>query len=79
MAPSPDGERWSPGQAAGRGDSKWRRLALVGFLLVLCIFVARTCQQAQIRVTQDEAIATAERQIDFVAQSGRRSGCCGRA
>jgi hypothetical protein len=41
------------------------RIAVVGLLLVLCFFVARTCQQAQIRVTQDQAIATAKKQIGF--------------
>lgn len=32
---------------------------------MLCFVVARSCQQAQIRVTQDQAIATAKQQIDF--------------
>jgi hypothetical protein len=27
--------------------------------------VARTCQQAQVRLTKEQAIATAERQVDF--------------
>jgi hypothetical protein len=43
----------------------WQRLVLVGVLLALCFFVARSCQQSQIRVTQDQAVATAKKQVDF--------------
>ena len=35
-------------------------------LLLLTFFAARTCQQAQIRVGKEEAIATAKREVDFV-------------
>ena len=41
------------------------RIAIVAVLLALSVIVARTCQQAQIRVTQEQAVATAKDQIDF--------------
>jgi len=43
----------------------WPRVAVIGGVLVLAFFVARSCQQAQIRVTKEQAIATAEQQVDF--------------
>jgi hypothetical protein len=33
--------------------------------VVLAVFVARSCQQAQIRITKEQAIAIADRQVDF--------------
>ena len=37
-------------------------------VLVLAFFVARGCQQSQIRITKEQAIATAERQVNFEPQ-----------
>ncbi len=34
-------------------------------VLGLAFVVSRSCQQSQIRITKEQAIATAERQIDF--------------
>jgi hypothetical protein len=34
-------------------------------VLVAALVVSQTCQKSQIRITKDEAIARAERQIDF--------------
>jgi hypothetical protein len=42
---------------------------LVIVLLALCFFVARSCQNSQIAITQDEAVALAEKQIDFKSAS----------
>jgi hypothetical protein len=39
---------------------------VVVVLLLLTFFAARTCQQAQIRVDKDEAIATAKLEVDFI-------------
>jgi uncharacterized membrane protein YkoI len=39
-------------------------LVIVG-VLVLAFFVARSCQQEQVRITQAQAIAIAERQVTF--------------
>jgi hypothetical protein len=39
-------------------------LVVVG-VLVLAFFVARGCQQSQVRVTEQQAIATAEEQVNF--------------
>jgi NAD(P)H-flavin reductase len=34
-------------------------------VLVAAFFVAKSCQQSQVRVTKEQAIATAERAVDF--------------
>jgi hypothetical protein len=40
-------------------------VAVIAALLVLAFVVSRSCQQSQIRVTKEQAIASAERQVDF--------------
>ena len=40
-------------------------MALLVIVLGLAFAVSRGCQQSQIRITKEQAIATAERQIDF--------------
>jgi hypothetical protein len=47
----------------------WPRVAVLLALFVLAIFVARSCQQSQIRVSKDEAIAIAKRQVGFEPRS----------
>jgi hypothetical protein len=47
----------------------WSRVAVVIALFVLAILVSRSCQQAQVRISKDEAIAIAERQVGFEARS----------
>jgi hypothetical protein len=47
----------------------WPRVAVIGALLVLAFFVSRSCQQSQIRITKEQAIATAEQQVDFTSQN----------
>ena len=44
---------------------KWLRIGLIVGLLVLTFVAARGCQQSQIRITKDQAIATAEQRIPF--------------
>jgi hypothetical protein len=34
-------------------------------VLVLAFVVARGCQQSQVRITKEQAVATAEREVDF--------------
>ena len=34
-------------------------------MLALAFVASRSCQQDQVRVTKDQAVATAERQVDF--------------
>jgi hypothetical protein len=43
----------------------WLRVGLIVALLAVTFVVARGCQQSQIRITRDQAIATAEQQIPF--------------
>jgi Peptidase propeptide and YPEB domain len=67
----------SVADADGRSSSQgtewhrptWPRLAVIGALLVLAFFVSRSCQQSQIRITKEQAIATAEEQVDFTPES----------
>jgi hypothetical protein len=47
----------------------WSRVAVLLALFVLAIFVSRSCQQSQIRVSKDEAIAIANRQVGFEPRS----------
>jgi hypothetical protein len=47
------------------GGSPWLRAGVIGSILVLAFVASRTCQKSQIRVTKDQAIATAERQVGF--------------
>jgi hypothetical protein len=47
----------------------WPRLAVIGAVLVLAFFVSRSCQQSQIRVTKEQAIATAEERVDFTPEN----------
>jgi hypothetical protein len=47
------------------GGGPWLRVGVIGCLLLLAFAASRTCQRSQIRVTKDQAIATAERQVDF--------------
>ena len=43
----------------------WLKVGLVVGLLLITFVVARSCQQSQIRITKDQAIATAEQRIPF--------------
>lgn len=43
----------------------WPRVAMVAAALVLAFFVSRSCQQDQVRVTEEQAIAIAEGEVDF--------------
>jgi hypothetical protein len=43
----------------------WLKVGLVVVLFALTLFAARSCQQSQIRVTSDQAIAAAEKRIPF--------------
>jgi hypothetical protein len=55
--------RW--GSRIGTGGPTWLRVAVIVGVLAVAFLVAQTCQQSQIRLTKDQAIAKAQRQIDF--------------
>jgi hypothetical protein len=43
----------------------WLKVGLVVVLLALTFVVARGCQQSQVRITEEQAVATAEQRIPF--------------
>jgi uncharacterized membrane protein YkoI len=47
---------------ASRG---WVRVAVVVALLAVTFAASRSCQQGQVRITKEQAIATAEREVEF--------------
>ncbi len=55
--------RW--GSRLTGGGPTWLRVAVIVGVLVVAFVVAQTCQQSQIRLTKDQAIAKAQREIDF--------------
>jgi peptidase YpeB-like protein len=61
-----------PGQVGRWRESvpklSWARGLAILALFLLTLFTAKSCQQAQIRVTQDRAIAVARERIDFVPE-----------
>jgi hypothetical protein len=59
----------SPTHATAWRRPTWPRLAVIGALLVVAFFVSRGCQQSQVRITEEQAIATAERQVDFKSEN----------
>ena len=50
---------------SARRSPTWPRVAVVIALIGLTFLVSRSCQQSQIKVGQDEALATARSQIHF--------------
>ena len=69
MTPAAQAE---PGRWGGRrtgGGPTWLRVAVIVGVLVAAFVVAQTCQQSQIRLSKDQAIAKAEREIDFEPNS----------
>jgi hypothetical protein len=46
-------------------NRRWLRVGVILCILLLAFVASRTCQKSQIRVTKDQAIATAERQVEF--------------
>lgn len=59
-----DPSTWVQGRS-GRVRPTWGRILVLIALVVLAAFVARSCQQAQIRISKEQAIAIADRQVDF--------------
>ncbi|MGH2988471.1 MAG: PepSY domain-containing protein [Solirubrobacterales bacterium] len=44
-------------------------MAVVAAVLLLAFFVARSCQESQVRITKEQAIATAEREVEFTPEN----------
>jgi hypothetical protein len=58
----PQPQRATRGQPLG---SRRLRLGVVAVLVALTFVASRSCQQDQIRISKQQAIATAERQVQF--------------
>lgn len=43
----------------------WPRVLVLVAVLMAAFFVAKSCQQSQVRVTKEQAVATAKRAVDF--------------
>ena len=65
MTPSATAEAGVP--VLGRQPIRptWPRILVIVAVLVAAFFVAKSCQQSQVRVTKEQAIATAKRAVDF--------------
>jgi hypothetical protein len=59
---------WVQGRRARLRPTRGRILVLIA-LVALAAIVSRSCQQSQIRITKDEAIAIAKRQVGFEPES----------
>lgn len=49
----------------GEGHPLWVRVAFVGGVLIIAFLVSKGCQQEQIKVSDEEAVAAARAEIDF--------------
>jgi hypothetical protein len=61
-----------PRQAVGRwgtpltgGGPTWVRIAVIAAVLVVAFVAAQTCQKSSIRLDKNQAIAKAQREVDF--------------
>ena len=77
MTPTAEAEagRTVAGAEAGKWGTRltpnqpvWVRVGVLAAILAVAFLVAQTCQKSQIRFSKDQAIATAQRQIDFESQ-----------
>jgi hypothetical protein len=55
--------RW--GTPLTGGGPTWLRVAVIAAVLVVAFVAAQTCQKSSIRLNKNQAIAKAERQVDF--------------
>ena len=63
---APGDERGRPlSGTASRRSPTWPRVAVVAGVFVLAFFVARSCQDEQIKVSQEEAMSIATGLVDF--------------
>ena len=69
-SPEPDARPTDGGKFAGYAGRRgalptWPRVAALLVLFGFTFFVVKACQDDQVRLTQDDAIALAEEQVDF--------------
>ena len=63
---APGDERGRPlSGTASRRSPTWPRVAVVAGVFVLAFFVARSCQDEQIKVSQEDAVAAATERVSF--------------
>ena len=66
--PERRGRRDRRARRRSRRAPTWPRVAVVAAVLVLAFVVSRSCQDAEIEVTQEEAVAMATEQVDFAPE-----------
>jgi hypothetical protein len=44
---------------------RWAGLAFIGFFLLAALVVTQTCQEQDVRIDEERAVATARKEIDF--------------
>lgn len=69
-APEPDARPTDGGKLGGYPGRRgalptWPRVAALLVVFAFTFFVVKACQDDQVRLTQDDAIALAEEQVDF--------------
>jgi hypothetical protein len=65
VTPSAAAQPGAPARGRDPVRVTWPRVLVIVGVLVLAFVVAQSCQRSQIRVTKEQAIAIAEREVDF--------------
>jgi hypothetical protein len=68
MTPAAEAEAGKWGTRLTPERPGWLRVGVFLAILAVAFLVAQTCQKSQIRFTKTQAIAKAQRQIDFTSQ-----------
>jgi Peptidase propeptide and YPEB domain len=68
MTPTAEAEAGHWGTRLTPRQPVWVRVGFIVVVLALAFVVAQTCQKSQIRYNKNQAIAKAERQVDFTPQ-----------
>jgi hypothetical protein len=63
--PSATAATGAPARGRPPVRATWPRALVIALVLVAAFVVAKSCQQSQVRVTKERAIATAKREVDF--------------
>ena len=68
MTPTAEAEAGRWGTRLTPNQPAWVRVAVLLAILGVAFVAAQTCQKSQIRFNKNQALATAQRQVDFTPQ-----------